>query len=288
MKRPTRIIILTVLLLVGCFAYGQEKEFSKIIEMDGIFRPFPNTQCEWNRQRIYLTEIGKKRGNRIYLINHFIREEGDYYSFKSDTIQNIPRHYKLRVIGKIKVNKCPNKSRDFELCDIIEHKPLKFKRPYIIDINSNYGLEGIWNFVGFRNSKDSTYLDSNMICCGEEQYKFETYDAKDSIFYPPCNGGFSINFQKNTPNLYTDLDTYILNGGVNGSSGGYCVLYNNQLELHTHGLHTLVGSTQELMKYEDLFVNAFNSTKRYSLNHNILTLYDKNSPRQMIFVRDEN
>jgi len=127
-----------------------------------------------------------------------------------------------------------------------------------------------------------------MICCGEEQYKFETYDNKDSIFYPPCKGGFSIKFQKNSPNHFTDLDTYILFGGMNTSSGGYCVLNNNQLELDTYGLHTLVGSTQELMKYEDLFVNAFNLTKRYSINHNILTLYDSSTPRQMIFVRDEN
>ena len=289
MKQPTRIILLTVLLLVGRFTYGQEKESSKIIEIDATFRETSKFHCIYRNGVVFLFEYGKGRDGKEYVVKYSKIEEGKGYTIQDDTIQNIPRHYVVKVIGKMEIEQCPEEPITFEMCEIIKHSPIRFKRNYKLDTNVTFDLYGQWKFIGFRNSLDSIVIDSTKYCCGGEPFKFETFDKNDSIFYPPRKDRFGLKFEKNIKNPFTDLDNYYVDSGCDGTYCGYCISSNNVIEFHRECFGISSGGclSEEEENYERLFDKTFYSTKRYSLNHNILTLYDSISPRQMIFVRDE-
>lgn len=89
----------------------------------------------------------------------------------------------------------------------------------------------------------------------------------DTILHPPCEGQSYINFDLNTPNIFSGMLS------LNSISGDVTIEGDSTLKLYEQVISLMAG-TEEQIAFEALFMQVFdrNATLAYSIEDNFLTL----------------
>lgn len=110
------------------------------------------------------------------------------------------------------------------------------------------------------------------------------------MFYPPVKFGW-MNISINTTKCRedTNFNVYEMNGFSSVNFYWGCAKLDGvNLRIYNIASEMEASVEQERNFYEDLYYRSLGKVKSYSINHNILTFYESNSPRLMIFVRNES
>lgn len=292
MKSPTRIILLTVLLLVGRFAYGQEDTLIGIGKID--LAHWSNFNRE--EPKIFLLEI--HRGNKIkaYSISNIHKPGDDVISINGKLISSISHVFSYKIIGKKTYHSHISSIGDttFSMVEILSAKPIVKSIHYIIDTTKQFDLLGRWTFVGFENSTDSVFAyDIDLALDTFKIYKFESFpNNKDSIFGSlEINSNNFIEFRKkNIADTSSFNFKFLLRAGCHNYWGNYTSLFEGNMEprITRDDWKACWFNCPERTYFSKLYLNAIANIGSYKINHNELSLKDKTSKRLMIFVRDEN
>ena len=248
-----------------------------------------------NKFEMFLNAYENNRFIESYAISNVILPQKKMVKVGNQLISQLKHRFTVKIIGEKEfIDVAENKTVKLKLVEIIEATPIVRKPIFKLDTSKTFDLVGKWKYIGFIHSTDSI-LDNNMTksCYDKTPYKFETFPKIfDSIFYPPVmHENYNIEFTNVVVTYGIENDYFFKAHNCNSViNGGYNIKNNKQLtscDIYYGYENSYSASCIEVFFYDAVYEQSIENINSYSLNHNILKLHDKNSPRQMIFVRDE-